>query len=61
MRTKTRTMTTKKTTLRMKRLSYMRKKMISCLRNQGRVKKRMMTKRKKTKKMKMMPQLTHLR
>jgi hypothetical protein len=54
---RTRTRTTRRTTLRTMRLSYMRRKMTSCLRSQGRVKNRRMTKRKKTKMRKMMPQL----
>jgi hypothetical protein len=55
MRTRMRTM--RRNTLRMTRLSYMRRKMTSCLRSQGRVKKRMMTRRKMMRTM-MMPQLT---
>ena len=55
MRTRMRTM--RRNTLRMTRLSYMRRKMTSCLRSQGRVKKRRMTRRKKMRTM-MMPQLT---
>ena len=55
MRTRMRTM--RRNTLRMTRLSYMRRKMTSCLRSQGRVKKRRMTRRKMMRTM-MMPQLT---
>jgi hypothetical protein len=47
----------RRNTLRMTRLSYMRRKMTSCLRSQGRVKKRRMTRRKMMRTM-MMPQLT---
>jgi len=54
MRTKMRTRTTRRTTLRMMRLSYMRKKMISCLRSQGRVKRRRTRRRKKMKMRRMM-------
>jgi hypothetical protein len=53
----TRMRTTRRSTLRMTRLSYMRRKMTSCLRSQGRVKKRRMTRRKMMRTM-MMPQLT---
>lgn len=60
MTTKTRMMTMRRTTLRMTRLSSMRKRMISCLRSQGRVKMRRMTRRTKTKTRRMMPQLTLL-
>ena len=52
-----RTRTMRRNTLRMMRWSYMRRKMTSCLRSQGRVKKRRMTRRKKMKTI-MMPQLT---
>ena len=54
---KTRMRTMRRNTLRMTRLSYMRRKMTSCLRSQGRVKKRRMTRRKMMRTM-MMPQLT---